>query len=206
MRMPCSSTRAELSDAIPKSDTSRAANAVISRRPANGLSSGMAGPYNAERAERLLIGYFSGSPTTPHQHLLPPRKKCCPTKTSSAADELDDRVGERVVVVAGGGVARVGEFDELGGGHLVEEVLHAVDADHIGKLAADQQDRDPQVDRRALQLFHAQLRVVLRFGHQLRIPMPVPPAVAVAQILLEALRTARPRPMRQVGGHGLGGV
>src|ERR1700756_4550389 len=85
------------------------------------------------------------------------------TTKSSAAEKLDDSVGECVVVVAGGGVAGVGEFDELGGGHLVEEVLHAVDADHIGKLASDQQDRDLQADRGALQLVHPQLRVVLRF-------------------------------------------
>src|ERR1700758_2190674 len=67
----------------------------------------------------------------------------CWMTTRSATDELADCVGECVVVVPGGGVAGIGEFDELGGGHLVEEVFDAVAADHIGKLPADQQDGDP---------------------------------------------------------------
>ena len=44
-------------------------------------------------------------------------------RTCSPVDELHDDVAERVVVVAGGGVPGVGQLDELGAGHLVQEVL-----------------------------------------------------------------------------------
>src|SRR5690606_14310765 len=108
--------------------------------------------------------------------------------------------GERVVVVPGGGVPRTGKLDELGVGHLGQEVLHRFFTHHIGQFASNQQDRNGQLDRGLLELFDAHERVFVRFGQERRVPVPVPAAVAVAQVLLQSLGTARLRPVRQVGG------
>ena len=38
--------------------------------------------------------------------------------------------------------------------HLLQKVLHTFGADHVGELAADQQDRDRQIDHGLLELLH----------------------------------------------------
>jgi hypothetical protein len=74
------------------------------------------------------------------------------------------------------------------------------------KLAADQQHRDRQVGRGVLEVLGAQFRIVAGLGHEGRIPVPVPAAVAQAQILLQSLGAARLGPVRQICGDGVGGL
>ncbi len=90
-------------------------------------------------------------------------------------------------------------------GTVIQKVPHAFRADHVGQLAADQQHRDRQVGGGLLEFLGAQFRVVARLGHKRRIPMPVPPAVAQPQVLLQPLRAARPGPMRQIRGDRVSG-
>ena len=49
----------------------------------------------------------------------------------------------------------------------------------------------PGKDTAGLREHLANHLVVLRLGQQLRVPMPIPPAVAVTQVLLQPFMTAR---------------
>src|SRR6476660_5006242 len=71
----------------------------------------------------------------------------CSSRERSSENELHADVGERVIVVACGGVSRPGQLRELGGGHLVQEVRNCLLAHHVGELSANQQDRDGQLHR-----------------------------------------------------------
>ena len=63
-----------------------------------------------------------------------------------------------------------------------------------------------QVRGGLLEPLGAQLRVVAGLGHEGRVPVPVPAAVALAQVLLQSLRAARPGPVRQIRGDGVSGL
>lgn len=126
-------------------------------------------------------------------------------RLTKSPDEVHHDVGERVVVVAGGGAPRVGQFDELRVGHLGQEVPGTVGTDHVGQLSANQQDRDRQAHGSPFEVLGAQLRVVPRRGHHGRIPVPVPASVSQAQIPLQALGTARLVAVRQILGDCVGG-
>src|ERR1700744_2649782 len=109
-------------------------------------------------------------------------------------------------VAACRGVPGVRQLDELCVGHGVQEVPDAFGADHVGQLAADQQHRDLQVGRGMLEILGAQSGVIAWLGHEGRIPVPVPAAVAQPQVLLQPLRTSRPGPVWQIGGDGVCGL
>ena len=100
----------------------------------------------------------------------------------------------------------IGEFDELRGRHLGEEIRHSLGADNVGKLPADQQDRDAQGHRLALEFLDLHERIVTGLGDELRIPVPMPAAVPVTQILLQALKVAGTLAVRQILGDGIGGL
>ena len=83
-------------------------------------------------------------------------------------------------------------------------MLDAFGADHVGELAADQQDRDLQVHGRLFEILGAQLGVVPGLGHERRIPVPVPAAVAQPQVLFQPFGAAWLLAVAEIGGDGVG--
>jgi hypothetical protein len=73
--------------------------------------------------------------------------------TSEEAQQHYERYIGPILPSSCGGLARISEFNELGIGHLFDGVLHSLDADHVGRLAADQRNRNSQINRGLLELF-----------------------------------------------------
>ena len=121
-------------------------------------------------------------------------------------DECDHGFAEGVIVITGGGMSGVGEFDEVRVRNLGQEVFNAFGTDDIGELAADQQDGYVKLDRLLLEPFHLDKGVIADRSDECRIPVPVPPAVAVAQVLLQPVKVPSALAVRQVFRDRVGGM
>ena len=97
----------------------------------------------------------------------------------------------------------------LASGDLPEEVLDALVGDHVAEQAAHEQRRDPDVAQRhleqPLEVLAGDLGPIV--GEELRVPVPVPPAVgALAEDLHQPGRVDPLGPVGRVARDGVGGV
>src|SRR5690606_27517143 len=124
------------------------------------------------------------------------------------AYEFGDRVGEGVVVVAGGGVRGVADLDHVGMRYLVEEFLDRLCTDHIGHAAAHQQHRDAQGAGGGLEQpgHGVGVGVVAAPGDHVGVPVPVPATVTVTKVAQQPVVAGGPRPVRHVRGNSVGGL
>ena len=127
-----------------------------------------------------------------------------------ADKEIQHRVGEQVVAVAGDHVPRAVDVDELDVREAGQKLVGALLADQVAHLTAHQQHGNSagqdRFHRRVHPIDIGQLvgRKGCRLADELRIPVPVPAVAAAAQVGAQAVEIGRPWPMRVVFGDHVG--
>ena len=121
-------------------------------------------------------------------------------------EEIQHRIGEDVVAIAGDHVSRTADIDELDLGEACQKFVGALLADQVAHLAPHQQHgyaaREDRLHRRvqSIDVGHLGGRQRRGVADELRIPMPVPAIAAAAQVCAQAVEIGWPGPMRVVLG------
>src|SRR5262245_42057930 len=117
-------------------------------------------------------------------------------------EEFHDGPGKEVVAVARDHVAGAAHVDEVDVGKACNELVGPFLGDEVAHLTADKEHgyaiAKNRLDRvvHAVDVGHFDGRKRCRAVDELRIPMPVPPTVAVPQIRLESVQIRWSRPVR----------
>ena len=119
-------------------------------------------------------------------------------------EKFHDSPGEEVVAVTGDHMPGAADIDEVDLRKACNELVGSLLGDQIAHLAADKKHGHAVtqncVNRRveAIDFGHLDRRKRRGAIDELRIPMPVPPIIAAAQVCPEAVEVGRPGSVRVV--------